>query len=124
MKIRIRENSIRLRLLKSEIEEFFISRKFSQATDFGITKFRYTLEVSESKENLFTEFLNNEIKVYLPVSFFDRWKETEQVGFSGYYDLGDGKKIFIKVEKDFVCLDETDEDQSDNFPNPALIQKK
>jgi hypothetical protein len=22
------------------------------------------------------------------------------------------------VEKDFVCLDHTDEDQSDNYPNP------
>jgi hypothetical protein len=27
------------------------------------------------------------------------------------------------LEKDFVCLDDTDEDQSDNYENPKAISK-
>ena len=28
------------------------------------------------------------------------------------------KKLYILIEKDFKCLDNTIEDQSDNYPNP------
>jgi hypothetical protein len=32
--------------------------------------------------------------------------------------LGNGQSLKLLLEKDFVCLDHTDEDQSDNYPNP------
>jgi hypothetical protein len=46
------------------------------------------------------------------------WTDTDLVGFQHEYDLRNGTKLFLLVEKDFVCLDNTFEDQSDNYPNP------
>jgi len=43
---------------------------------------------------------------------------TDKVGFEN----ADGK-LHLLVEKDFVCLDEVAEDQSDNYPNPLAKQK-
>ena len=39
-------------------------------------------------------------------------------GFQHKQALSNGKELFLLVEKDFVCLDNTFEDQSDNYPNP------
>jgi hypothetical protein len=32
--------------------------------------------------------------------------------------------VQLLVEKDFTCLDNVEEDQSDNYPNPLAAQKK
>ena len=45
--------------------------------------------------------------------------ETERVGFE---EKGD--PLYLLVEKDFTCLDQVEEDQSDNYPNPQLAEKK
>ncbi len=38
---------------------------------------------------------------------------TDEVGFEN-----EQGKLFLLVEKDFTCLDNVSEDQSDNYPNP------
>jgi hypothetical protein len=38
--------------------------------------------------------------------------------------MENGKELFLLLEKDFVCLDETIEDQSDNYPNPLMDKKE
>lgn len=43
------------------------------------------------------------------------------VGFNNKMPLDNGEHLFLLVEKDFVCLDNTFEDQSDNFPNPNAV---
>jgi len=43
----------------------------------------------------------------------DELINTDRVGFENH-DAG----LHLLVEKDFVCLDEVNEDQSDNYPNP------
>lgn len=55
----------------------------------------------------------------MPVSMITTLAETEQVGFADNSGI-----ISLLVEKDFTCLDNVDEDQSDNFPNPVAIGKK
>jgi hypothetical protein len=39
--------------------------------------------------------------------------ETDKVGFEGKHGA-----LNLLVEKDFTCLDNVAEDQSDNYPNP------
>ena len=43
----------------------------------------------------------------------DEWLTTERVTFAD-----ESGTVSILLEKDFACLDNTDEDQSDNYPNP------
>ena len=118
MKIRIKENSIRLRLTRSEVAQFLRDGYYSQTCTIGSSLFSYTLKSSAEADNLCAHFKNGEITVLMPSTWLLQWADEAKVGFSGSISVEDGKVLLIKVEKDFVCLDDTDEDQSDNYPNP------
>jgi hypothetical protein len=48
----------------------------------------------------------------------DEWTSTDLIGMQNDVEIVPGRKMFLLVEKDFVCIDNTFEDQSDNYPNP------
>ena len=45
------------------------------------------------------------------------------VGLENEMEIAPGKILYLLLEKDFKCLDNTTEDQSDNYPNP-LAEKE
>jgi hypothetical protein len=47
--------------------------------------------------------------------------DTDVIGFDNTIDMDNGRKLFLLIEKDFVCLDHTLEDQSDNYENPGKV---
>jgi hypothetical protein len=56
--------------------------------------------------------------VRVPEAVAERWVTTEQVGFRESVRPQEGVLLTVLVEKDFACLDPTDEDQTDAYPNP------
>jgi hypothetical protein len=119
MKIRIKGNSIRYRLTKTEIDNFGKNGYLEERTDFpGSQSFYYRLERKENIDNLETSFSENRITLYVPVNLSDEWTTTDIVGYDHKMKMGDGKELFLLIEKDFICLDHSLEDQSDNYPNP------
>ena len=44
----------------------------------------------------------------------------EEVGVYADVALGDDQRLSVVVEKDFACLDRSDADNEDTFPNPNL----
>ena len=50
--------------------------------------------------------------------------DSNKVGFSHIFVLNSGTQLNLLVEKDFVCMDETVENQSDNYPNPKVLELK
>ncbi|MGJ8658438.1 DUF7009 family protein [Cellulophaga fucicola] len=118
MKIRIRGNSIRYRLTKSEVISFCKTGSFAEKTEFSSTLFSYEIQTKKGITNLETDYANNKIIIYVPQSYTKDWATNTIVGFNNNFVTKEGKEIFILVEKDFVCMDETVEDQSDNYPNP------
>ena len=61
--------------------------------------------------------------MYLPEKDKLAWANSDRVGLQHTIVMENGKELFLLVEKDFVCLDETIEDQSDNYPNPWMDRK-
>lgn len=118
MKIRIKGNSIRLRLSRTEVANFAQNGVIEDATTFVEQSFRYRMVISTSHEELSADFDNNTITVYVPEKLSDTWTTSDMVGFENKMNLGNDRFLFLLVEKDFVCLDNTFEDQSDNYPNP------
>jgi hypothetical protein len=51
------------------------------------------------------------------------WPDNDKVSILFSQGLKNGKSLSLLLEKDFVCLDDTDEDQSDNYENPKAIGK-
>ena len=122
MKLRIKGNSIRLRLTQTEITNFGEHGLLEEKTEFSNgTVFGYTLQSRYDLEKIEAAFSENTITVFVPLSIAKEWTTTDKVGFENKMDLGNGKQLFILIEKDFVCLDNTYEDQSDNFPNPNEV---
>jgi len=121
MKIRIKGNSIRFRLTKTEVDNFAANGFLEERTEFGNNHLLYRLKKSSEFQKATAQFIANEITLLIPSAIADNWTTTELIGFEHKMDIGNDKKLFLLVEKDFVCLDNTFEDQSDNFPNPNAI---
>ncbi len=120
MKIRIRDNSIRLRLTRSEIEAIRDNGEITSNTGFpGGRQFSYTLESSPASVNPAAFYSDNEIRVRLPETQVLAWTTTDQVSIEGEQLLDDGEKLWILVEKDFACLEpRPGEDESDMHQHP------
>lgn len=119
MKIRIKGNSIRYRLTKTEIDNFGKDGLLEETTEFLIgPAFRYRLEKKSGIENMEASFSGNKVCIFVPEKIAAEWTTTDVVGFDHKMKLDNDKELFLLIEKDFVCLDHTFEDQSDNFPNP------
>ena len=115
MKLRIKGNSIRLRLSKSEVETLAWDGIVKEEISIGDTSFIYQLTKNESND-LKAHFQNNTLTIQIPEEFANKWPVNNIVGIDNK-DI-DSSSLHILVEKDFKCIDNTDEDQTDNYENP------
>lgn len=112
MKIRIKGNSLRYRVTKSDIERFSKDGYIEETISFGNEKLTYALQQSFEKE-LHADFKDQKITLFVPMLMAGEWTNTDRVGFEN-----SNGPLYILIEKDFKCLDNVAEDQSDNYPNP------
>lgn len=118
MKLRIKGNTIRFRLTKPEVELFDKNGQIEEQTDFNPAPFIYKLKSDDSLTEVTASFTERGITVSIPSKLVKEWISTEQVGIEGLMKTTDDKSVSILIEKDFKCLDEAIEDQSDNYENP------
>jgi hypothetical protein len=112
MKLRIKGNSLRYRLTRSDISQIAKEGFAKEIVNFGDDALVYILQ-SANNERLAADFKNNIVTVYMPKKMLEELENTDKVGFENNHG-----SLHLLVEKDFVCLDSPDKDQSDNFPNP------
>jgi hypothetical protein len=126
VKIRIKDNSIRLRLTRGEVDAMRDNGVVTSITGFpGGRQFKYSLESSPASVNPAAFYSDNEIRVRLPETVVLAWATTEQVSIEGDQVLDDGEKLSILVEKDFACLAPRDgEDESDMYSHPEADSAK
>jgi hypothetical protein len=124
MKLRIKGNSIRLRITKPEIDQLGATGIIEEYTQIGNTKLGYSLVKSDTEASIRAELDGTHITVYMPKMMADEWVKTERVGYEHNMLLPTGSKLFILLEKDFKCLDATHEDQSDMYENPLAASHR
>lgn len=117
MKIRIKGDSIRYRLTRPEVEEFAVTGMIKEATHFNSKTLTYVLQKSNDSR-IRVDFTDDTIIVLMPGIMAEEWTATERVGFENDQDTP-----AVYIEKDFKCLDNVAEDQSDNYPNPLAGTK-
>src|SRR5688572_1552853 len=123
MKLRIRGNSIRLRLTKSEIDQFADTGIVEEIVEFGLTEpgLGYQLHATIDGEIIRAQFVDNCVRVLVPKREAENWINSDQVGIETVQQLGTDRFLRILIEKDFACLTERiDEDETDAFPNPLV----
>ena len=125
MKLRIKGNSIRLRLTQSEVEQVGQGQAVQEFVSFGpqTPRFLYTLATSDL-DQVSARYQEHELKVIIPKKEAKQWAATDQVGIEENLELEGGATLYVLIEKDFQCLHKrSTEDESDHFPNPADIKK-
>lgn len=120
MKLRIKGNSLRLRLGPSEVERLLDSGRVEETIRFApdeSARLTYALELTQSGKDLSLRYRPNEVTVLLSRVRASEWAEGEPVTISGEIEVGQGS-LELLVEKDFACLDHGDSENVDTFPNP------
>jgi hypothetical protein len=118
MKIRIKGNSLRYRLTKSDVYRLSQEGYLEDKTDFGKRELIYVIQKTTDTE-LSAFFNDNVICLQIPGTMITELASTDCVGFEGREG-----NLHLLVEKDFTCLDNVDEDQSDSYPNPLADKMK
>ena len=118
MKLRIKGNSLRIRLTRTEVEKFANTGYLEEQTSFLENKFIYALQSRNDINEMSALFDQNKISIFVPSKLLVDWPQNDVIGFNSNMPLTTTDSLYILIEKDFICLDETIEDQSDNYENP------
>jgi hypothetical protein len=116
MKLRIKGNSVRMRLTQSEVAKFWETGVVSASVDFaGGGQLVYAIEISVDDEVIEVTFSNGFLRVTVPRHMADEWVNSQRIGLESTATVPP-----VLIEKDFACLTaRPNEDDSDMFPNPG-----
>jgi Family of unknown function (DUF7009) len=121
MKLRIRGDSLRMRVTPSEMSRLLQSGRIEETIHFGLesdAKLTYAVMIVPAQNGgVALRYLPHEIAVVIPAVLAHAWASGEQVGVYGAVNTGAGQ-LEIAVEKDFACLDKSDAENEDTYPNP------
>jgi hypothetical protein len=112
MKIRIKSNSLRFRLTRSDVKKLAATGHLDEKVIFGEQSLIYAIKLTDDRQ-LSSAFKNDTITLFMPKSMFSELINSDRAGFEN-----NSEALHLLVEKDFTCLDNVAEDQSDNYPNP------
>ena len=123
MKLRIKGNSLRVRLSRSEVDRLLETGRVEETVHFGLdqeARLTYALEHTRSEQDIIALHRAQEVAIVLSSESVRQWAlSPEQVGVYGRLDVWNGE-LMLLVEKDFACLDGTNADNEDTFPNPNI----
>ena len=122
MKLRIRGDTIRLRLKRGEVDQIAAGTSVVEQTRFPDAVLTYRLDVSD--DGAFSaSFDAGNLAIQLPEAAVSQWASSDQVSLHVEQDVGDSGTLFLLVEKDFECLAPGDhrpgDDDTDTYPHPA-----
>jgi hypothetical protein len=122
MKLRIKGNSMRFRVSRSEVARLLAADPLVETIHFAPqagARFTYALQREPLVRCPTVRYTENKVVVLLPADHADLWGGTDQVGIAEKISLGELGALELLIEKDFACLDRSDEDNQDTFANPS-----
>jgi hypothetical protein len=121
VKLRLQFNSVRLRLKRGEVEQLARTGRVEEKILIGSgydETFDYVLESTAAVSSPIATVTARGIVVQVPSDEVVKWASTDQVGIEGRQQVDNETSLQILIEKDFACIDGTDEENADTFPNP------
>ena len=121
MKLRIKGNAIRLRLTKTDVKDLEQYGMVTEHTNFGNAVFNYSLQKKIMRENLSASFMGNNMTVFISEKSVEELVHTDKVSVKYIQQTENASGLFLLVEKDFKCLDESPENQEDMYEHPGKL---
>ena len=104
MKLRIRGNSLRIRVSKPELERIADAGSAEDAIGFAPgSELRYRVEIKDG-DGVEAAFDGSRVRIAVPRAEIRRWLEPGEVAIEGRQAIGGGTYLKILVEKDYTCL--------------------
>jgi hypothetical protein len=119
VKLRIKGDSLRLRLTQGEMRTLAEQGAVEDRVSFpGGAALRYRLRTDKNTPSISAGYGSNVIDILVPGPLAERWCGTDLVTLSASQATASGE-LLIVLEKDWACLAPREgEDESDNFPHP------
>ena len=104
MTLRIKGNSVRIRLSSEEVDQFRQTGVVTATTTFpdGRT-LSYSLEQAEDVDALAVSFDGEKLLVSVPVEWAQEWTSTDKIGIRTDHTIGE-RSLEVLVEKDLRYL--------------------
>jgi uncharacterized protein DUF7009 len=122
MKLRIRGNTLRLRLDQEEVQQLGEQGRLEEAVIFGADpaqRLTYALTVTSETDAVAVDYSPGTITIDLPATIADPWISTGQIGIEATCQSPGAPLLKVQVEKDFAATKpRRGEDDSKAFPNP------
>jgi hypothetical protein len=123
MKLRIKGNSLRLRITRPELDQLMNEGRIEETIAFAPdvrSHLTYSLEHVATSSAPTVRFTPPSLEVLIPTAQAQQWSLGDDVGIYATIDLGSCGSLDLLIEKDFACLHGSAEENSDAFPNPYL----
>jgi hypothetical protein len=123
MKLRIKGDSMRLRVSRSEVARLLAGDCLEDTIHFAPdvrAKFTYALQQESSVSRPTVQYAGGKVTILIPADQANDWGVSDQVGIAEDISLGSAGTLALLIEKDFACLDRSDEENQDTFPNPSV----
>ncbi|HEX5462084.1 MAG TPA: hypothetical protein VFX20_19110 [Steroidobacteraceae bacterium] len=119
MKLRIKGDSLRLRLAQGEMRALVERGAVEDRVSFpGGAALRYRLRMDKNSNVISSSYVQNLIEIIVPEAQAQHWYGTDLVTLSATGPVATGEQRIV-LEKDWACLAPREgEDESDNFPHP------
>ena len=114
MKLRFENNSVRVRVRKSELQQLKEHGFIQDTVAFPNAVFSYALHITDVTE-ITPALSGNSVAIYIPLATGHNWINTDEVGIYETLQLQNEHTLSIIIEKDFPCKDRPEEDRSDTF---------
>ena len=122
MKLRIRGDSMRLRLKRSEVDRLAAGASIVEETHFPDAILTYRLDVADNN-GFSASFANSTLSVSLPRTSILDWATSDEVSLIAEQRLSGSDSLSLLIEKDFKCLEPGHHrdcsDDEDTFPHPS-----
>jgi len=109
MKLRLEENSLRLRLSEAEVRQFATAGQVAYTIVFGPAPgqtLRYSLErlpEAAPTATVQVRYDAGSLAVEVPAAIARQWTDTENIGFKAQVLVAEAQELRILVEKDLDC---------------------
>jgi hypothetical protein len=123
MKLRFKDSSLRFRITQSDLANLIDTGRIEKTIYFAADEnagLTYALEHQPSSICATLRYQAPELTVVLSTAEVRAWGSSDQVGIYATVDLGAHGSLNILVEKDYACVDLSDADNHDTFPNPGI----
>jgi hypothetical protein len=125
MKLRLKGNSVRVRLDRWDIEGLIDRERVVDGVRFGPgVALSYAVEVGLApRDRQKASYADGHLKISIDREDAEEWLASDRVGFD-HEQVVDGGVVRVLLEKDFACIDRPRGEEADDvyaFPNPLAV---